>query len=183
MKNLGGNRNAKTCLVVAAMVLLIVGARSAWSDTDADDRFARHASDAVGPLLAGGELSLFASGKRGKEQAKVGAEALVATALATELLKSTVRERRPGHGPRTSFPSGHASAAFAMATVIGDYHPKYKWPAYVIAGAVAWSRVEVEAHYTHDVLAGALLGHFIADRVVRNHLMLSRNGFGLGVRW
>ena len=149
-----------------ALALLPASLRPPWADEDKD---ARTLSAAIGPALALGEAALFVSGPHGNTEAREGAKALAAIGLLTSLLKATVRERRLNDGPRTSFPSGHSSAAFAMATVIGDYHLRHRGPAYGLAAGSAWSRVDLQAHYFHDVLAGALLGHFVADRYVRKH--------------
>lgn len=60
--------------------------------------------------------------------------------------------------PRTSsFPSGHALAAWCAATLLADDDPG--WPLYYAAAlAVAWSRVHLRLHHTSDVVAGSLLG-------------------------
>jgi undecaprenyl-diphosphatase len=61
------------------------------------------------------------------------------------------------HGLRrpitSSFPSGHATAAFCAATLI-DGGPGW----YVLAAAVASTRVYVRLHHASDVLAGAAFG-------------------------
>jgi membrane-associated phospholipid phosphatase len=62
-----------------------------------------------------------------------------------------------------AFPSGHATAAFSLARVASEYHPKYKWLWYGIAARIAWSRVKVNAHDWDDVIAGAALGCWIGD--------------------
>jgi len=82
------------------------------------------------------------------------------TAGATQILKYTVREQRPNNSTSyTSFPSGHASSAFSGASFIHKrYGLKYAIPAYIGAVYTAYSRVKAEKHYTHDVIAGALLG-------------------------
>jgi undecaprenyl-diphosphatase len=69
-----------------------------------------------------------------------------------------------------SFPSGHATAAFACATVIAWCAPRFAFPAFVLAGAIAWSRVYVGVHWPLDVLGGAALGILVATAL----LMLSR---------
>lgn len=77
---------------------------------------------------------------------------------ATEALKFTVNENRPNGGDH-SFPSGHTSFAFTGAEFIRkEYGWRWGVPAYAVAGYVGWSRVAAHEHYTHDVLAGALIG-------------------------
>lgn len=59
-----------------------------------------------------------------------------------------------------SFPSGHTSLAFSVATSLSLTHPKWYViaPAYLWAGSVGYSRLNLGVHYPTDVLAGAVLG-------------------------
>jgi membrane-associated phospholipid phosphatase len=72
------------------------------------------------------------------------------------------------HRPVTSsFPSGHAASAFTAAVLLADspLAPAY----FVLAAAVASSRVYVRMHHTSDIVAGAALGvalGLIARRVL-----------------
>ena len=65
-----------------------------------------------------------------------------------------------------AFPSGHASAAFACATVLAWGSRRLAVPAFVLAAAIAWSRVYVGVHWPLDVLGGALLGVATATLLV-----------------
>ena len=61
-----------------------------------------------------------------------------------------------------SFPSDHATAAFAIAVSIFLRHRKAGVLALALATIVALSRVVVGTHYPSDVLGGALIGTLAA---------------------
>ncbi len=92
--------------------------------------------------------------------------------LVVDLVKAVVHRSRPfirlaqarivGHpvGGR-SFPSGHTSQAFFMATLMTQHFHASAWLVsllYAIALLVGITRMYVGAHYPRDVLAGAILG-------------------------
>ena len=57
-----------------------------------------------------------------------------------------------------SFPSSHAVNNFAAATYFYKVFPKYKWPLYIVAFLLAFSRPYVGVHYPSDIIAGAVIG-------------------------
>jgi undecaprenyl-diphosphatase len=81
--------------------------------------------------------------------------------------RPTVRYPRPEalvYVPHTSsFPSAHAASAFACATILAAGAPRrVVVPFFLLAAAIAFSRVYVGVHYPLDVLAGAALGVAVA---------------------
>jgi undecaprenyl-diphosphatase len=66
-----------------------------------------------------------------------------------------------------AFPSGHASSAFACATVIAYASPRLAAPAFVLAAAIAWSRVYVGVHWPLDIVGGAALGVLVATALLK----------------
>lgn len=68
---------------------------------------------------------------------------------------------RPNGSPG-GFPSGHATHAFAMASLLTLFFPRLAWLWYSCAGAIAWSRVETDFHSGVQVTAGIILGIGIA---------------------
>lgn len=159
--------------------LLMVCSAHAWSSEVIREPLARSISGTVTPFLAAGGLSLLSD----KHEFTQCAKAVAATCIATEALKYAVGEKRPNSDSGTSFPSGHTAAAFAMATVLADYRPEYKWPAYITASTIGYSRVEAGSHYWRDVIGGAALGYFIGKRFTGDHVMVSPQGIGYQWKW
>lgn len=109
------------------------------------------------------------------------ASSIIAGGLITPALKIVVGRERPSTTTSTyrfkpfsnnsSFPSGHATEAFAVATAIAENYPA-PWVqvlAYGSAGLVGYARIELNAHYASDVVAGALVGWSVARSVVHRN--------------
>ena len=131
------------------------------SSNDKGNSVAKFASG-TGNLLylgVGTLLPLLEDGPNGKEHALRTADSLLTSTFITTTLKGIVREKRPDSDARTSFPSGHATAAFAVATMQAHYHPKQALLWYGGASLIAYSRVKLNRHYTRDVVAGAAVGY------------------------
>jgi undecaprenyl-diphosphatase len=97
--------------------------------------------------------------------ALIGAESLIVNQGIKRLFRRTRPteagdERYPVRKPATSsFPSGHASAAFFAATVL-TYWGGIAWaPAWLaLAAIVATSRAYVRIHHPSDIVGGAFVG-------------------------
>ncbi len=61
-----------------------------------------------------------------------------------------------------SFPSGHTSAAFVMATSVGHFFPYLLAPLCCWAGFVGFSRVALGVHFPTDIAVGFFMGVTIA---------------------
>lgn len=115
---------------------------------------------------------------------------IIASGLILYPLKLTVGRARPGSNEgayhfapfsgHDSFPSGHTTEAFTLATVISEhYHSLWVDVAcYGIASAVGYARLEQNDHWASDVLAGAAIGTFVGHLVVH----VNHNRWGLAIQ-
>lgn len=133
-----------------------------------------------GKILGGGENSL--------RTAKSITQAALMTTIVTTGLKFSVGRERPtsGNGPAqfnffnmkdASFPSGHTSHAFALATVVAkeSHHPLVPYFAYGAATLVGLHRIDANAHWPADVFMGAAIGYGIATWVVDRNTARKNN--------
>lgn len=131
------------------------------------------------PVLAGFYIAgLAGDNYNAKTVALDGFSASILSALATSVIKGIAGRARPntGLGPHhwspfsgdQSFPSGHATGAFAFASVIAGHYdsPWVASTAYTIASLVAVARIEQNAHWASDVVAGGLIGGLIGHHLV-----------------
>jgi membrane-associated phospholipid phosphatase len=147
------------------------------------------------PLVVGiGALGVLAGSDREKQTAVMLTEALVTSATWTSLLKSTTGRERPRErearvsdwaGPAffdqddgeravgfRSFPSGHATGAWAAVTVLAHQYPERRIvpvAGYTLAAAISYSRMVLGAHWLSDVVVGGLIGYGSAKQVLSAH--------------
>jgi undecaprenyl-diphosphatase len=94
----------------------------------------------------------------------VAAAVLVADGIAG-IVKAAVGEKRPNEPdplvtiPHShSFPSGHTATSFAGATALSLLYPRGTPVFYVLAAAIAYSRLYLGVHFPLDVVGGAVIG-------------------------
>jgi membrane-associated phospholipid phosphatase len=132
-------------------------------------------------------LSLMVAGYARHDSYQVGTallagEAYADSAVVDLAIKAITRRKRPSDVPTgdpfndtffsggkspfkgSSFPSGHAAGAFAIATVVATRYHTHRWvpwAVYGFASAVSLSRITTSAHFPSDVFLGAALGYTI----------------------
>ena len=150
----------RTLAVSAACVTLFAAAPAvhAESPARAASNFASGSGNII-YLAAAVGLPLLSDGSQGRNHALRAADAIGTSVIIGEGLKNLFHEKRPDSNAHDSFPSGHATAAFAAATVESDLHPKQAALWFTGATLISYSRIRLHRHYGRDVIAGALLGY------------------------
>jgi len=114
-------------------------------------------------VQGGGALAAYVAGRAFDKPrlAAVGGDLIEAQLLSvavTQGMKFAARRTRPD-GEARSFPSGHASAAFATAAVLHEHFGRRAAiPAYIVATYTSASRLQANSHYASDVIVGAAIG-------------------------
>lgn len=113
--------------------------------------------------------------------------------LVTEVLKYGVGRGRPfvggegnvlhfshfaGNPAYYSFPSGHATTAFALAMAVSAVWPQARVAMAIYALIIAMSRLVLLAHHPSDVVAGAMVG-IVVTVFVRYWFAARRLGFAI----
>jgi membrane-associated phospholipid phosphatase len=173
-----------------SLVIGAVGSGAAWGAHHFDDRIVNsglnselhgggtldhvfEAGQILGgaPVQIGGAFATYGlarlfSHRQAEDLGRDLVRAQVVTQSLTTAIKFAVGRERPDGSSRLSFPSGHASGAFATATVL---ERRYGWktgvPAYAVAGYIATSRLNEGRHHLSDIVFGAALG-IMAGRAV-----------------
>jgi len=155
------------------------------SVSDRVSEFAKPFGDGRYILSGLGALYLYAhlfEDEKAQRTALLSLKSFVISGLLVQALKFTGHRHRPTSGDpyntwdgpsfstsNLSFPSGHSSSAFAIATVIAsEYRDKaFVLPlAYGIATLTVLSRVNDNAHWASDVFFGAIVGYFTAKAII-----------------
>jgi undecaprenyl-diphosphatase len=139
----------------------------------------------AGALSAGLVVAGRATGR--SRLVRLGAVALagvVVSGVLANALKLVVESPRPSSTASSyGFPSGHTTIAFAFATIVARAYPRLGPPLFLLAVLTAVARLYLQAHFTIDIVGGALLG--TASGAVLARLALSDAGHGAGParRW
>lgn len=124
-------------------------------------------SGTAGMLFLFGQLS---ENMRFREMTYSLAQGIVLNGGITLATKSISGRLRPDITDSFSFPSGHTSNAFTIATVLTRFYgARAGIPAYAAAAFIGASRVTKNSHYLSDVLAGATLGYIVGRTVSRTN--------------
>jgi membrane-associated phospholipid phosphatase len=129
------------------------------------------ASYGIGAATGNGKLAMV-----GRDVVR----AQIVSQVFTQAVKFTVQRERPDASNHQSFPSGHASSAFATAGVLQRH---YGWkagvPAYAVGSYVALARMSWNKHHASDVVMGAGLGIASARTVT---MKVGGSKFNMGVQ-
>jgi membrane-associated phospholipid phosphatase len=125
----------------------------------------------------------FFENTKAERTALLAVESFAVTGIFTFALKFSTGRVRPQsardsgewNGPNlddVSFPSGHTSSAFAIATVFASEYKNVPWVppvAYGLATLTGLSRLNDNKHWASDVFLGGALGYFISKTILKLH--------------
>jgi membrane-associated phospholipid phosphatase len=145
------------------------------------------------PALVGlGAYGYIASDNKAKTTFLLSTESFIITGAFVQVLKYSTGRHRPytgdphdtwsgftTNGSYQSFPSGDASSAFALATVVATEYDNMIVPplVYGISALIAFERVQTNAHWSSDVFVGSAIGYFTGKAVVASHTKQSNLSF------
>lgn len=186
----------RTVVLTLLLMLVFVAigvARPAHAGDSPEVQIANGISDTgILAVMAGAVvMPLLEHEANGKSEALRTVDTIASASVVTMLLKRIVREPRPNGQGHDSFPSEHATAAFAAATMAADRHPDQAPYWYGAAAVIAYSRVRLNLHRPSEVLAGAAIGFGMAklERSMPRGLLIApfvspdADGGGVEVSW
>jgi hypothetical protein len=122
------------------------------------------------------------------------AEDLVAASMISATINQTIKISVNRYRPRdnklsdnyqgytglnnnSSFPSGHTTEAFTLASVIASSYddPWVAYGVYSVAGFVGIARMYLDAHWASDVVASAFIGTWVGRGIVSHNNALRSN--------
>lgn len=141
---------------------------------------------------------LTADNIKARQVALGGTQAFLLAAVSVQVVKNIFHRHRPyqdappnpynwegpfsGLGDYVSFPSGHTTAAFAVATLMANVYKDKPWVgvlSYGLATGVGLSRVYDNMHWSSDVFIGAALGFAVGQTVY--NIMTKDSKFSMGI--
>lgn len=160
---------------------------SSWVDKVGSLPPVSHGVSQGGTIYAtiGTSIGIYAAGRftnnpRLRETGLLATEAVIDSGIVTHTLKLITQRSRPnegnGHGHffsgGNSFPSGHATGVWSLATVVAnEYHDKpiIKYGSYGLAILITMSRYSGRNHYLSDLLIGSAIGYGVGKYVYSTH--------------
>ena len=129
--------------------------------------------------------SLRTKDAHARETGFLAAEAVANTAAVVGIMQLIAGRDRPTEGNGngrfwqnnalgSSFPSGHSSFSWTMASVVADEYPKpwVRWLVYGTATTVSVTRVTGLKHFSSDVEVGGVFGYLIGQQIFHAHCAL-----------
>jgi membrane-associated phospholipid phosphatase len=145
-------------------------------------------------LIAPSAVYLYGFFARNRKVRTLGlhaAEALIYSAAITQILKISFGRFRPYNDKgnlkfeafsfsedKYSLPSGHATAAFALAGVFSEAFDNSVWSVfcYGAASVISVARIYHDEHWLSDVFLGGVIGYSVAKFVVNNRMQYFQFG-------
>jgi hypothetical protein len=139
------------------------------------------------PALVGlGLYGYIADDGKAKSTFLLSTESFILTGVFVQILKRSTGRSRPytgdphdtwngptvsGHNEHLSFPSGDASSAFAIASVVASEYNNAVVPplVYTASTLIALVRVHNNAHWPSDVFVGSAIGYYTGKAIVASH--------------
>jgi membrane-associated phospholipid phosphatase len=133
-----------------------------------------------------GLYGYIAGDGKAKNTFLLSTESFIVTGVFAQILKRSTGRHRPytgdshdtwsgpsisGQNDHLSFPSGDASSAFAIASVIASEYNNWVVPplVYTASTLIALSRVHNNGHWSSDAFVGSAIGYFTGKAIIASH--------------